>query len=225
MKRQTIKVIALTFIWLILISLIILIPTFAKTDLKLSLTANKSAYKVGDEIEVRIKLSQKVKTASFYLNYNSSAVSFKEAKTQSVTTKDYSSDNLVRAVYADMSGTGTNEIVFSFIVKDDTNSNVTFSLSKATMASAEEKSTYSQNEISFTNSQLEVGIEGNNSQTPTPTQAQTIVPTKTDNTTKDKELPKTGENDLIICLTIILVFVTIYLGYNLNKIKKLIDNK
>ena len=77
MKKLKVRFLVLTFILVLLLFLFDSVKTFAATDgLEIETTANKQSYDLQDEILVKIKTNKKVMTASFYLNYDSSIISY-----------------------------------------------------------------------------------------------------------------------------------------------------
>lgn len=210
MKKLASRFLILTFIWLLILSILVITKTSANTTgLEITTSANKEIYDEGDEIQVKIKTNKKFMTASFYLNYDSSIISYVGSDTISVSTKDYPNDNLVRTVYADLSGKGTDEIVLKFKVKNNNKQNSLFYLTKTTITMAGEQNTYKQNEISGIDNKLNVKIKTNQEEEPQPTKQPTPQVTnypKKDNTVSNTSIPKAGEGnlELIICLAVII---------------------
>lgn len=237
MKKRIIKILFLIILWMIVFLIIIINRTYAETQkLTLSISTDKSIYSVGDDVEVKIKLNEKIMTSSYYLNYNSSILKFKETKTSSMTVKDYPNDNLIRTIYADLSGKGTNEMIFVFTVKEKSNNNkILFSLENTTMVIAEENKSYSNNQITGFNTKVQITIQEESSNKNTgninqnkieDNKLNSIITTNknnsnitTDKTISASKLPKAGTNTIYFYLIIILVTITIYIGYNFMKLK------
>ena len=215
MKKLAIRFLILTFIWILFLSLFYTTQTFAATDgLEISTTANKELYDVGDEIQIKIKTNKKVMTASFYLNYDSSVISYNSSKTASVAAKDYPSDNLVRVVYA---GNGTDEIILSFKVKNNNKQTIDCYFTNATMTVAGRK-TYKQNEISGIGNKLKITIKTDEVVIPTPTPQ----PTTTKDTTVAKTtIPKTGESYLGL-IVIVAIIISAFIGLKYKTYKKIL---
>lgn len=91
------------------------------------------------------------------------------------------------------------------------------------MTTVQDKSTYSQNEISGINNNLQITIENasnNNNNNNNDNNSNTSNNVKQKDTTVGKTaLPKTGENETILCLIAVFTILTIYIGYKLIKFK------
>ena len=226
MKKLKVRFLVLTFILVLLLFLFDSVKTFAATDvLEIETTANKQSYDLQDEILVKIKTNKKVMTASFYLNYDSSIISYEGFKTGSVATKDYPQDNLVRVVYADMSGSGTDEIILAFKLKNKDKQNVQFNLSNLTMTTTSEKKTYKQNEINGADSVLNITINTDQEVQPTPTpkneQQTNQKDTKEEIQVSDKKLPKTGEKYIEVIILVVSCLFTTIIGIKYLTYKKI----
>lgn len=252
MKKQVKKVIIITLVWTMVMVSAIISKTYADNQgLNLSIVTDKKIYVVGDDIEVKIKLNEKVMTASYYLNYDSSVLTYKETKTSNLAVKDYPNENLIKCVYADLSGTGIDEIIFVFNLKSETDKDILLNLTNATMTTAKDSKSYSNNEIKGIENSAQIQLEksdkeqdknttiGNNTidnivdnnkkPTNNTIKENTInssVITNSQNkkvedkTTSKSKLPNTGIENTYRNLLIILIIISIYLGYNVFKLNK-----
>lgn len=260
MKKQVKKVIIITLVWTMVMVSAIISKTYADNQgLNLSIVTDKKIYVVGDDIEVKIKLNEKVMTASYYLNYNSSVLTYKETKTSNLAVKDYPNENLIKCVYADLSGTGIDEIIFVFNLKTETDKNILLNLTNATMTTAKDSKSYSNNEIKGIENSAQIQLEkpdkeqdknttiGNNTidNDKKPTNNNIVDNNKKpinntvkentinssvitnsqnkkveDKTTSKSKLPNTGIENTYRNLLIILIIISIYLGYNVFKLNK-----
>ena len=154
--------IILLILALVVVSVIVNKVTADSTSLVLSITTDKESYLVGEDVEVSVKLDKNIMTASYYLNYNSSVMDFKEVKSPAsgMTVRNIPADNLVRAIYFDMSGVGLDEMVFVFTVKDKTD-DIAFRLTNTSMTISGETKAFNQSNIT--------GIDGVGSITVTET--------------------------------------------------------
>ena len=148
MRKQVKKIIVLAIIWILLIMSIIINKTYADDqDLKIAIETDKSSYLINDDIEIKIKLNKKVMTASFYCNYDSSILDYKEVKTGNLSVKNYPDDNIVRAIYADMTGTGIDEFVLVFKLKTEISNSTLVNITNATMTVSEDSKSYYNDQI------------------------------------------------------------------------------
>lgn len=163
MKKQVRKLIVIALVWCLIIVSLVINRTYAEEEqqqnLNISIEANKSKYEPGNEIEVKIKLNKKVMAASYYLNYNSSELTYKESKTANLVVKDYPSDNLVRVMYADITGTGVEELKLVFTAKSTANRDVSFNLTNTTMTTSQDSKSYSNNQITGIQNGLTVKLK------------------------------------------------------------------
>ena len=139
---------------------VIISKTYADNQaLNLSIITNKSTYLVGDDVEVKIKLNEKVMTASYYFNYDSSILTYKETKTTGLAVRDYPNENLIRAVYVDMSGIGTNEIILVFTLKEGSNKKISLGLTNTTMTTSKDGKPYSNDQINGINNNIQIEVK------------------------------------------------------------------
>ena len=97
------------------VSIFILLPKSEAFSLKLS--ANASSVNKGDVVTVNISADEKFVTSDFKLKYDSSVLEYVEETQSNLTIKDYSANGYLIAVYADLSGNGTNSIPIKFKAK------------------------------------------------------------------------------------------------------------
>lgn len=162
MKKQVRKLIVIALVWCLTMASLVINRTYAEEEqqnLSISIEANKSKYEPGDEIEIKIKLNKKVMTASYYLNYNSLELTYKESKTPNLVVKDYPNDNLVRVMYADITGTGVEELKLVFIAKSTAKNDLLFNLTNTTMTTVQDSKSYSNNQITGIQNGLTVKLK------------------------------------------------------------------
>ena len=182
MKKQIKKLVIATIIWVFLLVALLFNRIYAENDVfTMSIEPSATSYSVGDTVTVKVKLSKKVLTASFYLNYQNSEILRYEANNPAIAARDYPEDNLVRVVYADLSGVGTDEIdiVFTVLPQNITDT-IEFNLTNITMSVVNEDTPYTEGTIVGANSIATVAVGRNTSDpvvTPTPTPVVTPTPT------------------------------------------------
>lgn len=245
MKKQLRKVFIILMIWILVFGLVITTKTFADSlGLTVSIKTDKSSYSVNDDLFVTIKFNEKVFTSSFYLNYDSSILTYKGVNTSaSITAKDCPNDNLVRVIYADVEGVGIKEFSFMFKVKAGLSTNSTFSLSTLTACKAGETKAYGQSSITGSNNKAKFTIGNNGTasgdsssgsgtdsisndkaisvqgKTNNGSVSSTSVKSTDKTAVKSSTMPQTGISDVYSILIVLFVIITIYLGINLFKIK------
>lgn len=247
MKKQVGKLIVIALVWCLIMASLVINRSYAEDqEFSVTIETNKSKYNPGDDIEVKIKLNKDIMTASYYLNYNSSELTYKESKTPNLVVKDYPNDNLVRVMYADITGTGVEELKLVFTAKTTAKSDLSFNLSNTTMTTAQESKSYFDNQIAGIQNKLTIKLnkpeettntvdniitntvtKPNENNVDTNTITKPIDNNKNTNKTdtiKDKtsateNIPKTGTNDIIFAfLGVMLALTTIYFGYNVRKL-------
>ena len=143
MKKQLRKILITSLIWVVLFALIAINYNVMAVDLNVSLSADKTKYEVGDEVTITVNTNKNVITASYYLNYDSTLFEFKD-KSENLSVKDYPENGVVRAVYIDMTGKGTQSMKFVFKVKNSSDNETKFSLTKTTMSPSDNDEAYKQ---------------------------------------------------------------------------------
>lgn len=113
--------------------------------------SSEKQIKQGEEFTVMVQLSEAVVTSDFHLKYDTKKFDFVKASTEGLYAQDYKNDGYIIAVYADLSGVGTNKFSFTFKAKElantteNTNSS-NFSITDASFTNIEGKS-YENNSI------------------------------------------------------------------------------
>ena len=253
MKKQLRKILITSFIWVVLFALIAINYNVMAVDLNVSLSADKTKYEVGDEVTITVNTNKNVITASYYLNYDSTLFEFKD-KSENLSVKDYPENGVVRAVYIDMTGKGTQSMKFVFKVKNSSDNETKFSLTKTTMSPSDNDEAYKQKNSTLeqiiavgkikNNNSSEKNInktteeKNNNENNEIAKNNTTTNTTNTNNnikqnssiskvdtsTSTSKTMPKVGLDGTLLYLIIGFIIVSIYLGLNLIKLRDIYKN-
>ena len=147
----------------IVISLIVLIcmlvVTTSSQAFSLKLSTNATNVNKGDKVTVNVAADEKFVTADFKLKYDSSVLEYVEETQSNLTVKDYSANGYLIAVYADLSGVGTNSVSIKFRSKAGSNS-VKISVDDQNFTTVDGTSFDSSN---ITSNVLDIAVKDSNS--------------------------------------------------------------
>jgi hypothetical protein len=221
---------------IILIALLTITTTCFGFEINMNLNKTKDI-KAGDEITLTIKPNETIIGASFKMDYDSDNLELSGSDTDNLSVSE--NNGKIAAVYVDTLKTGTNSLKIKFKVKNDINSEVTFSLEETKFVSLEGETTYNQDDITgvektisvtkssqISNSGNEVKNETNNTSNTTKNITNTSNSVnsisnnstlKTNTTTSSNDIPYTGTSQIILIAMAITLTTTIYFGIKLRK--------
>lgn len=217
---------------IMLIIMAVLITTAnAAFTASISMKSDSSTIKVGDTVTLTINVNEKVVASNFDINYDSTILKLEGSGTSNLSVAE--KDGKVACIYADMSGTGTNEFKVKFkALKETTGTNLKIENAKFRAEGKDES--YTGEQISGINNTITVKVGNTQSteeKTPSTTQTPSTASTgnqvagKDKTTSKTSNLPKTGkETGLVIAGIALLVVAAIVFGKKSKELSKIFSS-
>lgn len=208
-------------IMLIIMALLITTANAAFTA-SISMKSDSSTIKVGDTVTLTINVNEKVVASNFDINYDSTILKLEGSGTSNLSVAE--KDGKIACIYADMSGTGTNEFKVKFkALKETTGTNLKIENAKFRADGKDES--YTGEQISGINNTITVKV-GNTQSTEekTPSTGNQVAG-KDKTTSKTSNLPKTGkETGFVIAGIALLVVAAIVFGKKSKELSKIFSS-
>ena len=217
-------------IMLIIMALLITTANAAFTA-SISMKSDSSTIKVGDTVTLTINVNEKVVASNFDINYDSTILKLEGSGTSNLSVAE--KDGKIACIYADMSGTGTNEFKVKFkALKETTGTNLKIENAKFRAEGKDES--YTGEQISGINNTITVKVGNTQSteekipsttQTPSTASTGNQVAGKDKTTSKTSNLPKTGkETGFVIAGIALLVVAAIVFGKKSKELSKIFSS-
>lgn len=217
-------------IMLIIMALLITTANAAFTA-SISMKSDSSTIKVGDTVTLTINVNEKVVASNFDINYDSTILKLEGSGTSNLSVAE--KDGKIACIYADMSGTGTNEFKVKFkALKETTGTNLKIENAKFRAEGKDES--YTGEQISDINNTITVKVGNTQSteekipsttQTPSTASTGNQVAGKDKTTSKTSNLPKTGkETGFVIAGIALLVVAAIVFGKKSKELSKIFSS-
>lgn len=152
------KIIVLLVIIAIIITSIILIKN-KTTDTKFTVTMSteKETVKVGEDVILTIKTNETIIASNFEINYDSELFKLEGSETNNFNVAE--KNGKIACIYADITGTGTNEFKIKFTSQKANSSKSGFKIENAKFRAEGKTESYTGEQISGINKELKIKVD------------------------------------------------------------------
>ena len=212
----------------ILVTLILLVTTSSAT-FETNIKSNVSTTRVGETVTLTISTNEKIVASNFNINYDSTAFKLDGSGTSNLSVAE--KDGKIACIYADISGTGTNEFKIKFTAQKETTA-ANFKIENAKFRAEGQETSYTGTQISGIEQNVSVKVEktteiiADNEKQKEESETGNKTTIKNDNTIVSKTtLPNTGKTTGVIVVAIIaLIAVVVVLGKKSKELSKIFSS-
>ena len=153
------KIIVLLVIIAVIVTSVILIKNKtaeSKFTVSMSTEADSKTVKVGEEVILTIKVNETIIASNFEINYDSESFKLDGSETNNFNVAE--KNGKIACIYADITGTGTNEFKIKLTAIKETKDKVSFKIEDAKFRAEGKDESYTGEQISGINKELKLKV-------------------------------------------------------------------
>ena len=153
------KIIVLLVIIAIIVTSVILIKnktTDSKFTVNINTETDSKTVKVGEEVILTIKTNETIIASNFEINYDSESFKLEGSETNNFNVAE--KNGKIACIYADITGTGTNEFKIKLTAIKETNDNAKFKIENAKFRAEGKDESYTGEQISGIDKEIKLKV-------------------------------------------------------------------